>query len=487
MCICIIIVSCVLLSLKKENFIQIPEIYSNSLLEQLAYNTSISNKKLNIIYDRYNYSKKLENLKKIKNINLTSKSSEDSLIVSDIYNFDIAKNQNKHIKLFTIIPDEKVMLFIKPVFSIINSTTSSLKELIETTYVLIGYLNDTDVNLIKILCNSMGIDKKLINLKKIESNDVTEVSCIFIYDSLNNKYLYENFTSKYKSYDYVNDVDINKIKFYLPFIKQKNIVFSDYFPERKDLTLVVSVYYIDMVLYGSNKVENNVEFTNQLNSINLDFEIYDSINYYTMYFDFFKQTMEYINLENDHIQKRDNLPILEQFVNGFYNSNTKELKPFENNINNYPFIVGDEITLDKQERDEENGVYVVDEERNLKKISTDIIDRSKTDYVCYNNPLIKQEELCQDGYWDKPCKTNNECPFYQANKNYPNYRGGCDMNGRCELPLGMKPIAFKNYDKMFKPWCYNCKSLEPECCDKQHNPDYAFSLDQFDRISNKNL
>ena len=52
MCICIIIVSCVLLSLKKENFIQIPEIYSNSLLEQLAYNTSISNKKLNIIIQK---------------------------------------------------------------------------------------------------------------------------------------------------------------------------------------------------------------------------------------------------------------------------------------------------------------------------------------------------------------------------------------------------------------------------------------------------
>jgi hypothetical protein len=49
------------------------------------------------------------------------------------------------------------------------------------------------------------------------------------------------------------------------------------------------------------------------------------------------------------------------------------------------------------------------------------------------------------------------------------------------MPLGTKRIAFRNYDPKFKPWCYGCTDLTPTCCESQENPDYAYSLDDFER------
>jgi hypothetical protein len=82
--------------------------------------------------------------------------------------------------------------------------------------------------------------------------------------------------------------------------------------------------------------------------------------------------------------------------------------------------------------------------------------------------------------WDKPCTKNEECPFYQANKSYKNYRGGCH-DGYCEMPLGVERIAYKNYDpNRSKPWCYGCSSHPTTCCDITH--DYAFPIDSYERI-----
>jgi hypothetical protein len=97
-------------------------------------------------------------------------------------------------------------------------------------------------------------------------------------------------------------------------------------------------------------------------------------------------------------------------------------------------------------------------------------------------------------YWDKPCENHSDCPFYQANKNYNNYRGGC-IDGRCEMPLGIKQVAYRLYDDKSKPLCYQCKNqTNPYCCEDQadnkqypslQSPDYAFDLDSFERIQPK--
>lgn len=107
------------------------------------------------------------------------------------------------------------------------------------------------------------------------------------------------------------------------------------------------------------------------------------------------------------------------------------------------------------------------------------------------------------GFWDRPCSTNAECPFYQSNQNYKNNRGGCTKEGYCEIPLGMqyfgyrKSIDYKKYPE-YRPLCYNCKSKDKwkiltklgHCCEEQKDrsqypalqtPDYAFDIDIHDR------
>lgn len=83
------------------------------------------------------------------------------------------------------------------------------------------------------------------------------------------------------------------------------------------------------------------------------------------------------------------------------------------------------------------------------------------------------------GYWDKPVERDEECPFYRANKHYPNRLGGVNKDSkRCEMPVGTKTIGYRfiSNDPAHKPWCYSCHvgadgqsgSAGP-CCDEQMN------------------
>jgi hypothetical protein len=112
------------------------------------------------------------------------------------------------------------------------------------------------------------------------------------------------------------------------------------------------------------------------------------------------------------------------------------------------------------------------------------------------------------GYWDKKCMKDEECPFYESNKNYPNKRGGCiRKTGYCELPEGMQHMGYRSYINPseyseYKPLCYNCKSKDEwkalsklgQCCEEQKDrkkypnlktPDYVFEGDIHDRMQAK--
>lgn len=117
-------------------------------------------------------------------------------------------------------------------------------------------------------------------------------------------------------------------------------------------------------------------------------------------------------------------------------------------------------------------------------------------YGCYGNQSIYNKFECNSEYnidgtkktyyslWDKKCDTDDECPFYNANNNYVNKRGGC-QNGSCELPVGIKRLAFMKFDNkgMNAPFCYECDDmLDFECCNKLKNPDYVFANDRDDRM-----
>ena len=118
---------------------------------------------------------------------------------------------------------------------------------------------------------------------------------------------------------------------------------------------------------------------------------------------------------------------------------------------------------------------------------------------------IKTKEQCEsnpENKWDIPCKYNYECPFFQKNKNYKNFFGGCMDNGRCEMPVGIVNKAYRRYEVNNKdsyPVCYNCPNgvNEHDCCDLQEkesslktfnlaNPnlvssDYMFEFDTLNR------
>lgn len=129
------------------------------------------------------------------------------------------------------------------------------------------------------------------------------------------------------------------------------------------------------------------------------------------------------------------------------------------------------------------------------EIDDEAIDPS---YRCYGDTSITSKELCESPYdvngipkrkqtiWDRPCASDADCPFFKANKNYRNSRGGCNKDGFCEFPVGIKRIAYTKYDDqgMNAPFCYQCSNpSDPSCCKNQKSgwdlvsPDYAFPND----------
>lgn len=134
-----------------------------------------------------------------------------------------------------------------------------------------------------------------------------------------------------------------------------------------------------------------------------------------------------------------------------------------------------------------------------------LVDGVSKELVQYNdNPIFCKSyhpEVAQNGIWDAPCQVNTDCPFYKANKNYPNEFGKCDkVTGQCEMPLGVIPIGFTKYGKI-EPQCYNCGVSDAgvasgggigddnRCCGKQatllangsakyKSPDYIFAGDE---------
>ena len=96
------------------------------------------------------------------------------------------------------------------------------------------------------------------------------------------------------------------------------------------------------------------------------------------------------------------------------------------------------------------------------------------------------------GVWDAMCSRNEDCPFYKANKNYPNNFGGCN-NGQCQMPLGVTQVSPTKYRDGDRAICHQCiEGGNVNCCKGQEDrsrypnlksPDYAFSSDASARRS----
>lgn len=99
------------------------------------------------------------------------------------------------------------------------------------------------------------------------------------------------------------------------------------------------------------------------------------------------------------------------------------------------------------------------------------------------------------GVWDHACSSNEDCLFYGANQNYPNQFGRCMENGRCQWPIGMKPLGYHYWipNSDSELFCYNCEGHRwlpdteiKKCCEAQKDktkypflkgPDYAYRGD----------
>jgi len=117
-------------------------------------------------------------------------------------------------------------------------------------------------------------------------------------------------------------------------------------------------------------------------------------------------------------------------------------------------------------------------------------------YRCYGDLMVESKVQCDSfndivGYpkstineWDRPCNTDDECPFYKKNTLYPNKRGGCLNTSTCEMPIGVLQTAPRKFADTgrFQPFCYGCSpGNDPNCCNKTH--DYAFTNDTSDRLA----
>jgi hypothetical protein len=152
-------------------------------------------------------------------------------------------------------------------------------------------------------------------------------------------------------------------------------------------------------------------------------------------------------------------------------------------------------------------IYTVGNQKKIQKLESFIsrlsISKEMSDptYRCYGDIKNENRALCNSSYdpwgnikkdktyWDIPCIEDTDCPFYKANKNYPNEFGKCMSNGICEFPVGIRRLAYVKYDDEFPytPMCYGCDSSILDCCKDQienpekypelNSPDYAFSND----------
>jgi len=112
---------------------------------------------------------------------------------------------------------------------------------------------------------------------------------------------------------------------------------------------------------------------------------------------------------------------------------------------------------------------------------------TKSECEAVYDPAGRKNEVI--GVWDKECRKDEECPFYQANKNYPNNFGGC-ISGKCQMPYGLTQISPFKYRDEKNAVCYRCND-GLTCCDKQKDktkysklksPDYKFEGDELLRL-----
>jgi len=334
-----------------------------------------------------------------------------------------------------------------------------------------------------------------------------------------------------------DDVKKDRVAYFIPFIRFKGIDFRKYMPKRKQLDFIFNSMILDDLIWTDLEDDGEIDmsaiiskrqrsvdvddfyrlffpfaienFTQQSGPVTVTFDKpMDGIEQMLNLYDEYKLlNLNHVQTQaNGFLRKGDVVFLSNQYDisnNGRYVVNDKgylesmrtiyfhdQFSTIKNNNQN--------IMVGKKKRGSEKfnpGTFWFEDLQlpgNVFSINDQIytlihqkLDSSK-DYSCVTNASLKTQEVCESAFdefghnklkdvWDKRCKHNTDCPFYDPAKN----RGTCNDNGYCEFPIGVRQAGFTRYSG--QPYCHGCPELNPKCCDGQIAPDYAFSFDALSR------
>lgn len=476
----------------------VTELYNAPLL---TLTDSISRYVVTIV-DVHDLAATFDGLAPIRNVEVKiadpghTESTACTLYTTDVFTQGAALYDGRRAVCLTMIDDKMLVYFLK---ARDNRSGEGLK-----SYLLRGgnirYDNPVQLRLVRLLLASLGMTSPTLMARLKPVGDDSVCGCVMKMQALQPGRTYG---VEDKSVDFldIDAVDAGKLKFFMPFVELVDMDMRTFYPSFVDRFTVKSVLSFDMGLFGPViPMVSVTDFSRPLIIIERAFARLESLNnFYRAVFAFYELPSSEASASSGRTTGR--VPVLEQFqdvtatgnVRGFFAADTQVMTPTSDVLEGVPLQVVDTVTLTSQRRPEENGVFSVvssasDGRLALSKRagSSALIGLTEGEGTCYDHPEIgKLKGLCRFyGFvWDKPCSRDSECPFYQADKNYDNHRGGCG-NGYCEFPMNVERKSWRIPLDGASAFCYNClDESDPRCCRVQadhtvypslNGPNYAW-------------
>jgi hypothetical protein len=378
------------------------------------------NSSLNISLDSFNNG--LNYYKYNKKILINSnKYDKLSLLIDPYINYFYLNNTNK--SNYDIYPKEGIFLYIT------NKILTSSECVWDIANKTILYMYPSDYYFIQAFIKGYRVDINTVKIIRISyydfiTNNIPKFDVIITYVIPGSNYMSLIEKSRYYINGF-NDIDIDRIKMFYPFLKETKGTVSSMFN-----TTIVSGYLsnVKTIIPTMNYVI--------IKNIPIIYKLPDNLGIKENFITRLDMPIDYIG-----VKKYDNINT----------SNIKEIEALYN--------------------DREYGCYGNENVKN--KFECDSmynIDGSPKNFY---------------SLWDKKCYNDTECPFY--NPTYSS--GGCLKGGYCELPIGIKRTGFMKYndEELNAPFCYNCENTtDINCCKNNRSLEYAFSND-FDKRVKKGV
>jgi hypothetical protein len=329
-----------------------------------------------------------------------------------------------------------------------------------------------------------------------------------------------------------DDVDVHRVRVLLPSVSQKALDVKRLLPKSSPKPRVLTLLAVDALIVCRATAPR---FAEAYGYVYADLEpMLPAVSYHSKRIDFWQETLDRAAQHSERVRAAVDTRrgVLEQFksqehpvllevnepLDGFVTQRgEQQLMQLESeSVSGVRLRDGDRLFLNAESPAEHNGAWTVRAglaadgsialTRPAPAASRSSANDDDVKGRCIGRTELRTRQDCAAvrGVWDAPCEAHDDCPFFQKNNNYRNYRGGC-RNGFCELPVGLKRVGYRTFelsDASF-PFCHACIGgpASSGCCKQQerdralyprlNGPDYAFELDQLERRlptgSTKNL